>query len=730
MFKKSFPIIRQKEQADCGLTCLQMVSKYYGQFHSLQQLRRQVYFHRQGVSLKGLSDLAEAIGFQTLGAKLTWDGTEEESGLRDIHLPCVLLWNQHHYVILYKINKRYAWIADPARGKMRLSRKEFLSEWVIKEDKGIVLLLTPTPRFYETENEEIDRTGFGYVFRYLIPYRGLFGQVGLGLIVRIAFSVLFPFLTQSVVDIGIANQDLSFIFLILVAQIMLFVSSTMVSILRTWIFLHVGTRVSFALIYDFLTKLVKLPLSFFYRKTSGEILQRIQEHERINAFLSSTTVDIVFSMFNLVIFSFILFYYSATIFFVFWGASILYLVWILIFLKRRRKIDYESFQYQANNQTKLIEIIDGIQELKLQNSERKRLWEWATLQGQIFKVNIKNLIVNQMQGQGAGFINQLKNIFITFLAAKAVVDGNMTLGMMLSTQYIIGQIDGPLNSMIGFVQSYQDAKMSLERVGRINEEPEEEEDHENKVAVLPAGDIEIESLFFRYHNEQAYILKDINITIPRNKITAIVGHSGSGKTTLLKLILGFFKANEGKIRIGNTDLHQIRNSTWRETCGVVMQESYLFSDSIANNVIEGEEKVNIEQLHRALDFVNLTEFINSLPNGINTDAGARGVFMSQGQKQRILLARAIYKNPNFIFLDEATNSLDAYNEKVIMENLTKFYTGRTVMIVAHRLSTVKDADQIIVLKNGEIVEVGTHDILVQQRGHYYTLVNNQLTLEI
>ncbi len=727
---KRFPFYRQLDQMDCGPTCLQMIAKHHGRTFELTYLREHSYIDREGVSVRGISEAAEHIGMRTLAVKIPYESeNEDEADLLSVPLPCIAHWKQKHFIVIYKVNKKYVWVADPAKSKLRLSRKEFERSWISDQNMGVTLLLEPTPEFYNEDDAPLNKTGFSFLFRYLKPYKRLISQLGLGLLLGSIFQLIFPFLTQAIVDIGIENQNIGFIYLILLAQLMLFLSQTAVNVIQSWILLHIGTRVNVALLSDFLIKLMKLPIGFFDSKMIGDLLQRINDHRRIEEFLTNSTLTTLFSFFNLIVFSFVLLIYNALIFAIFIFASILYIGWITVFLKKRREIDFLNFEQLSENRNVLIELMQGMQEIKLQNSEKKRRWQWANIQARLFRVSIRALTISQYQDIGAGFITQLKDILISFVAAKAVIDGDMTLGMMLAVQYIIGQLNGPLQQMINFIRSGQDAKISMERLGEIHTMEEEEVTGENKMNVLPeTGDIHIDNLHFQYNKLSDPVLKDINLTIPRGKVTAIVGTSGSGKTTLVKLILGFYQPTAGSIKVGGIHLENINQKLWRDRCGAVMQDGFIFSDTIANNIAESEDVVERTKLLKAVRMGNIQSYVENLPLGYNTIIGPRGNGISQGQKQRLLIARAVYKNPDYLFFDEATNALDANNEKVIMENMDRFFEGRTVIVVAHRLSTVKNADQIIVLESGRMIEIGSHIDLVAKKGAYFKLVQNQLEL--
>lgn len=713
---------------DCGPSCLRMIAAFYGKTYSLQKLRQLAHITREGVSLLGLSEASESIGFRTIGARITFEQ------LLEAPKPCVVHWDQDHFVVVYKCRKGIVYVADPAFGLVEYSEVEFKKHWLATvrqgEQKGICLLFDPTPKFFELEGEELNRGNFRFLLKYLKPHRKLVAQLVLGFLVGSIIQLIFPFLTQSIVDVGINTQDINFIYLILAAQMMLFLSRMTVDFIRSWILLHISTRINISIISDFLIKLMKLPIGFFDTKMIGDLLQRIGDHKRIERFLTSQSINVIFSVFNILIFSIVLVMYNLGIFLVFLFGSVLYIAWVFLFLRKRRVLDFKRFTQLADNQSKLIQLINGMQEIKLNNYERQKRWEWERIQARLFKVNIKSLSLQQYQQAGSVFINETKNIVITVLAATAVVNGNMTLGMMLAVQYIIGQMNSPLDQMIEFMQISQDAKISLERLSEIHTQKDEEQDQEGKLTTLPVTpDLLISDLIFQYEGPHSpKVLDNINLNIPQGKVTAIVGTSGSGKTTLVKLLLGFYPPVSGTIKIGDADLSAYKQHWWRNKCGAVMQDGFIFSDSIAKNIALADDEIDKERLNYAVVMANIQEFIESLPLKYNTKIGPEGVGLSQGQKQRILIARAIYKNPEFIFFDEATNALDANNEKVILENLDEFFSGKTVVVVAHRLSTVKNAHQIVVLEKGNIVEIGSHEELTKQKGAYYNLVKNQLEL--
>ena len=727
---KSFPFYHQLESADCGPSCLRMIAKYYGRSYSIQYLREQAFITREGVSMLGISDAAERIGFRTMGVKVTLEQLRTE-----VPLPCVLHWNQNHFVVLYKVKNGKYYIADPATKKLVYEESELARCWcstvVEGKDTGAALLFEPGPDFYDREEEDT-RTGKGlsFFFRYLTPYRRELFQLVLGMLTASILQLILPFLTQSMVDTGIRDGNLSFITLILIAQLVIFVAKLSVDFIRSWILLHVNTRINIALISDFLAKLMRLPLHFFDTKMVGDIMQRIGDHNRIETFMTGSSISTLFSFVNFIVFGFVLAYYDLTILGLFLVGNGLYVAWILAFMKYRRELDIKRFAQAAGEQSNLFQLVTGMQEIKLNNCETEKRWEWERIQVKLFKISIKGLALQQYQQLGSVFFNQTTNILISFLAARAVVSGEMTLGMMMSLTYIVGQLTAPIEQFIGFARSFQDAKISLERLGEIHQKEDEEQTLALKTNRIPEERmLRVEDVCFSYDGaDRDYVLEHVSLAIPEHKVTAVVGASGSGKTTLVKLLLGFYEPNKGTIRVGNVLLKDMNPHVWRAHTGCVMQDGFIFSDTIARNIAVGAESIDKERLLHAVTVANIREFIDSLPLGYNTKIGMEGNGVSQGQRQRILIARAVYKDPEFIFLDEATNALDANNEKEIMEHLHRFYRGRTVVVVAHRLSTVRDADNIVVLDKGRVAGEGTHEELTAKRGIYYELVKNQLEL--
>ena len=725
-----FPFYKQHDSMQCGITCLQMICKYNGKEYSLESLSRYCFATTEGVSMLGISEAANKLGLHTICGRITMEQ------LPQAPLPCILHWSQNHFVILYKIkNKKKFYIADPGKGLLTYAEKEFKDHWISTqskgEEKGIAMFIQPTPAFYELSGETTNRKrSFKFLFGYIKQYRRYFGQIILGALVGCVLQLIFPFLTQAIVDIGITHQNLGIIYLILLGQLILTISRTSVDFIRRWILLHISMRINISLVSDFFIKLLKLPMSFFDTKLMGDLMQRMSDHNRVEKFLTTQMLNVTFSLLSFIVFGCVLLGYNTFIFLIFLIGSILYGIWIAIFLKRRKLLDYELFEKQAMNNNKTYQFITSMQEIKLQNCEQRRRWEWEDVQADLFQVNMKSLKLQQTQEAGSIFINEVKNIIITVLAATAVIHGQMTLGMMLAVQYIIGQLNAPVEQLMNFLYSLQDVKISLEHINEIHE-MENEENNKDALSAFHDRDksLSFKNADFKYdpHNPNK-TLDGISITIPEGKVTAIVGTSGSGKTTMIKLLLGYYPLLAGEITIGSTDLQKYDLKWWRKHCGVVMQDGVIFSESIARNIAVDDGEIDKECLLQAARIACIDSYIQTLPLKYNTLIGQDGIGLSQGQKQRILIARAVYKNPDYIFLDEATNALDANNERAIVENLMEFYKGKTVVIVAHRLSTVKNADQLIVIERGKIIETGTHTALIDRQGAYYHLVKNQLEL--
>lgn len=724
----------QLDSMDCGPTCLQMISSYYGKDYSLSYLRQYSSIGNRGVSLMGISKAAEKIGLKSIGGKVSLEGL-----IKKAILPCIIHWEQDHFVVLYRIKhkkKSLFYIADPGKGKIKLSKDEFLNNWASTkangEEKGIVLLLEPTTSFYErtSDYEQNDSNSkFVFLFKYFKRYQSFFIQLIIGLLVGSLLQLIFPFLTQSIVDVGINNKDINFIWLILLGQLMLLLGRASIDLIRRRILLHISTRINISLISDFFIKLMKLPMAFFDIKLIGDLLQRIEDHNRIEKFLTAQSLNLLFSLFSFIVFGVVLFIYSFKIFIVFLLGSLFYCLWILFFLKKRRLLDYKTFEKKAINSSKTYQLITGMQEIKLQGCEQRKRWEWEDVQADLFDLNLQTLSLQQTQEAGSICINEIKNIIITILAATSVIHGELSLGMMLAVQYIIGQLNAPIEQIVNFIYQWQDVNISIERMEEIHNKEDEENKNRNIASLDNDSPIVLKNITFQYEGYHSpKVLDNINLTIPEGKVTAIVGASGSGKTTLIKLLLGYYNPTQGSIKIGSVFIENLNLEWWRTQCGAVMQDGYIFSESIAKNIAISENEIDISKLDYAARIANIHTYVSNLPLSYNTIIGQEGQGISQGQKQRLLIARAVYKDPRFIFLDEATNSLDTGNEKIILNNLNSFYKNKTVVVIAHRLSTVKDADQIVVLDNGRIVEQGDHATLAKEKGVYYQLIKNQLEL--
>jgi ATP-binding cassette subfamily B protein len=783
--RKKFPHYQQPDSKDCGATCLKIIAKHYGKTLNIQTLRELSETTREGSNLLNLSEAAESLGFRTLGVKLDLEKLQEAP------LPCILHWNANHYVVLYEVKgqkSKVKWwrssaadfknlvfkISDPGFGLIEYSQEEFLKRWIGNNadentQEGVALLVEVTPKFGNSNTEipnskagEEPSFGFKFLSRYVWQYKSFVVQLIIGLLAGSVLQLIFPFLTQSVVDVGIQNQNIHFIYMVLIAQLFLFFGKTALELIRSWIILHLSTRINISLISDFFIKLMNLPISYFDVRMTGDIMQRINDHHRIERILTTSSLSVLFSVLNMFIMGGVLAYYNLKIFAVFFVGSFLYFLWVILFLKRREVLDYKRFAEVSQEQSKVIELINGMQEIKLHNAEKQKRWGWEYIQARLFKVSMKSLVLEQTQGIGSNFINELKNIIIIFLSAKLVIDGQITLGMMMAITSIVGGLNGPIIQLIGFIRELQDAKISLARLSEIHDKEDETQNESEKVKDIPEdSDIVIKDLDFRYVGSDVNVLENLNLVIPANKVTAIVGTSGSGKTTLMKLLLKFYEPNKGEIFLSPTlskgegaetdilnakDVHDITSSpslregrgglglgiisqkSWRNHIGTVMQEGFIFNDTIANNIAIGQDIIDKNRLQYAADVANIKEFIENYPLRYNTKIGSEGVGMSTGQKQRLLIARAVYKNPEMLFFDEATSALDANNEKEIMEKLDVFFKNKTVVVIAHRLSTVMNADQIVVLEKGKIIEIGTHTELVALKGSYFKLVKNQLQL--
>lgn len=724
------PFIKQHDSMQCGTACLFMICHHYGLNISLDEIDALCMPTKEGMSMLGLKESAKKLGLKCSALKAPL------AILSQLQLPCLLHWNQNHFVVLYELGKKGKKfkIADPGKGLISYSRKEFEDHWISSEHDGepcgIVMELIPTESFHKQMTEHVPKKrSFRYLLEYIKQYRKYFVQIILGLLLGCILQLILPFLTQAIVDVGIKNGDIGFIWLVLLGELMIVIGRTATDFIRRWLLLHISMRINISLVSDFFIKLLKLPMSFFDTKLMGDLLQRIGDHSRVQKFLTGQVLNIIFTFLSFMIFGIVLLIFDKIIFGIFVTGSIAYGLWISSFLRRRKVIDYELFEQQAINQNKTYQFITSMQEIKLQDCEQRRRWEWEDTQSDLFNVQMKSLKLQQAQEAGSIFINEVKNILITVFAATAVIDGQITLGAMLAIQYIVGQLNSPVEQFMSFIYSLQDVKISLERINEIHEGKNEESKENQTKSFESEKYISINNIDFKYDpHALKKTLEGVSFDIPEGKVTAIVGASGSGKTTLIKLMLGYYPVMSGTINIAGQNINKYNLKWWRRHCGVVMQDGVIFSESIARNIAVDDGKIDMERLEQAAKIANIHEFVMGLPLKYNTIVGRDGVGLSQGQKQRILIARAVYKKPDFIFLDEATNALDAKNEKAIVENLDEFYKGRTVVVVAHRLSTVKNADQIIVIDKGRVVETGSHNSLIEKKGAYYTLVKNQLEL--
>lgn len=725
----TFPFYRQLNAMDCGQTCLRMIAKHYGKHHNPTNLKKATGLGKEGTSLLSISDAAEKIGFRTLGLKL------DHEKLKEIQLPAILHWEQNHFVVLISINKKRARIADPGKGIISYKIADFLKYWLSNKIgdtslSGTVLMLEPTQAFFEQEEDEEQKLNWTSVIWYLKSYKWQFTQVGISLLISSFLAIILPFLTKSMVDNGISPGNLEYISIVLFAQLMLTFSNTVIGFIRSRLQLRIANSLNISMLSDFWSKITRLPLSYFDNHHTGDTLQRMNDNKQIQSFLTGSSLATIISLMNFAIYSTVLIFYSGTLFLLFMVGNVLYLGWLQLFLRLRRKINYETFRLSAAENNITLQLVQGMQEIRLNNAEILKRWEWENMQSRIFRLNFKNLNYEQWQSMGALFINQGKDIIISFLVARMVVHGSLTFGTMLAIQYIIGQLNAPVQQLIDLTRSIQDAKISMERLNEIHNIEDEEPVNATLATTLPENkSIDIRKLTFTYPSANGDpVLRGIDLKIMQGKVTAIVGMSGSGKTTILKLLLRIYQDYNGLITVGDNDLKYISPSYWRSKCGAVLQDGYIFNDTIARNIAVGTESIDTQRLIESCKVSNILPFIQSLPNGFFSRLGADGIGISQGQKQRILIARAVYKDPEYLLFDEATNALDANNEKAIVEHLSSFFEGRTVLIVAHRLSTVRNADKIIVLDEGQIVEEGTHEELTNIKGHYYKLVENQLEL--
>lgn len=727
MLFRRFPVEYQMDSQDCGPASLKIIAKHFGKFYSLQFMRDRCGITKEGVSLLDLSIGAESIGLRTLAIKCTTNDV-----VNSIPFPAILFWKNSHFVVVYHSDKKHIWVSDPAKGRIKYSHEEFKQGWYQKgEKRGVLLAVEPTAEFKDSKAErEQKKNSFSSILKYFFPYKHNFGLIFIIMLVVTALQGMLPFISKAVIDVGIRTSDVKFIHMVLIGNISILLSVMIFNVLRDWILLHITARVNIALISDYLIKLMKLPVTFFENKLMGDILQRAQDHERIRSFIMNNSLALIFSTFTFVIFSIILLIYNAIIFYIFLAGSILYVCWVLLFLSIRKKLDWEYFELLSRNQSYWVETVSAIQDIKIYNYEKYRRWKWEEIQARLYHVNKRVLAITNAQNLGAQFIESIKNMGIVFFCAMAVIKGDITFGVMISTQFIIGMLNGPLVQFINFVVGVQYAKISFLRINEIRQlEDEEELLSIGNTSILPEKKtIRLENIHFQYTQNSPLVLRNIYLQIPEDKITAIVGGSGSGKSTLLKLLVRLYKPSYGEIKMDTMNVNAINLRQWRNLCGVVMQDGKMFSDTILNNIVLDADRIDYDWLREVCRIAQIEDEINAMPKGFETIIGETGRGLSGGQKQRLLIARALYKNPKFLFLDEATNALDSINERKIVDALNNAFQQRTVVVIAHRLSTIRNADQIVVLDKGFIVEAGNHQTLMEKKGHYFELVSSQMQI--
>ena len=727
MLFRRFPVEYQMDSQDCGPASLKIIAKHFGKFYSLQFMRDRCGITKEGVSLLDLSTGAESIGLRTLAIKCTTNDV-----VNSIPFPAILFWKNSHFVVVYHSDKKHIWVSDPAKGRIKYSHEEFKQGWYQKgEKRGVLLAVEPTAEFKDSKAErEQKKNSFSSILKYFFPYKHNFGLIFIIMLVVTALQGMLPFISKAVIDVGIKTSDVKFIHMVLIGNISILLSIMIFNVLRDWILLHITARVNIALISDYLIKLMKLPVTFFENKLMGDILQRAQDHERIRSFIMNNSLALIFSTFTFVIFAIILLIYNAVIFYIFLAGSILYVCWVLLFLSIRKKLDWEYFELLSRNQSYWVETVSAIQDIKVYNYEKYRRWKWEEIQARLYHVNKRVLAITNAQNLGAQFIESIKNMGIVFFCAMAVIKGDITFGVMISTQFIIGMLNGPLVQFINFVVGAQYAKISFLRINEIRQlEDEEELLSIGNTSILPEKKtISLENVHFQYTQNSPLVLRNIYLQIPEDKITAIVGGSGSGKSTLLKLLVRLYKPSYGEIKMDTMNVNAINLRQWRNLCGVVMQDGKMFSDTILNNIVLDADRIDYDWLREVCRIAQIEDEINAMPKGFETIVGETGRGLSGGQKQRLLIARALYKNPKFLFLDEATNALDSINERKIVDALNNAFQQRTVVVIAHRLSTIRNADQIVVLDKGFIVEAGNHKTLMEKKGHYFELVSSQMQI--
>ncbi|MDI3318486.1 peptidase domain-containing ABC transporter [Pinibacter soli] len=720
-----FPHEYQLDSKDCGPACVKIISKFYGQFYSLPYLRDLCNIGTEGVSLLDICNACEIIGLKTKCIQLSFDD------FKVMPLPSIVHWKSNHFIVVYKITKSHVKVSDPGRGLLKYTIAEFKRDWIDADGAvGTVIAIEPMADFSQRhKNSKIERRKtFENFLSYFTPYRKSFANLLIVMLLATLLQGVLPFISKSVIDVGIQANDITFINMMLIANITIIVCTLLCTITQNWILMHITSRVNISIISDYLIKLMKLPITFFENKLIGDILQRAQDHDRIRQFMMNNSLNFLFSTLTFFIFGIILLFYNFYLCLIYLTGSALFIFWVLFFMRLRKKLDWEYFEANTKNQSYWVEAIGNVQDIKINNYEKQKRWKWEDIQVQLYKISRKVQTVTNLQNTGAQFINQLTNLGITFFCANAVINGQITFGVMISSQFIIGMLNAPVMQFISFIQNYQYAKISFLRLNEIHQlEEEEEEVVNNKIELSETRNLLLRNVSFQYGKTGDFVIKNVSLIIPQGKVTAIVGDSGSGKTTLLKLILRLYKPTHGNITIGNLNIQNINLRQWRDICGAVMQDGKMFNDTILNNIVLDDENIDYSRLKNAVTTANIATEIEALPKGYQTIMGEMGKGLSGGQKQRILIARALYKNPDYLFFDEATNALDAINEQKIVMALDSIFKDKTVMVVAHRLSTIQKADQIIVMKSGTVVEVGNHQSLMQRKeGHYYQLVKAQM----
>jgi len=723
----SFISFRQTDKKDCGPTCLRIICRYYDKIISIEYLRELTNVSHFGTTLYGLSTAAEKLGFRTITSKMTF-----KNFVKNFSLPTIVHWKQNHFIVVYKVKRNYIYVADPAIGKMKYDYKSFLEGWSSYENEeavGVALYLEPTPQIYAEDDSP--KISFSYFLSYFSNYKKQYLQVILGMLASMVIGFLVPFTTKSVIDIGINGKNINFINLMLIAQFVLAFSTIAIGFIQSWLFMHIATKIGLSITIGYIAKVMKLKIPYIERKTLGDFMQRMSDNGRIQAFISTSTISTVFSFTNVIIFGVVMATYNLKVLAVFLIGSSIYALWILLFIKKRREFDMKKFEQNSESQTSIVQIFNGIRDIKLFNFEKYKRWEWERIQAKIFKLSMRQLSLSQVQQTGAFVIEQSKNIIITYIIVTSVINGEISFGTMIAMQYILAQMGSPLQQLISLINSYQDAKVSLDRIAEIHNQEDEEtlEDELNRInnpIEITSRTIQFQEVTFSYNKLILEpILNNINLTFPEGKFTAVVGASGCGKTTLIKLLLRFYSVDRGSISIGDLDLNNISINMWRNQCGAVLQDGYLFSGTIGENVALSSEGFDQASVISACKSTNIHDFIKTLPLGYKTKIGENGMDLSQGQKQRLLIARILYKKPDFVFFDEATNALDAENEKIVMKSLRTELVNKTIIFVSHRLSAISNADNIIVMDKGKVVEQGNHIHLMNSGGLYFNMFNSQ-----